>query len=126
MLYCGKGDLVHKNQIRLASGSFSAQRIFVLFCLRYLGVTRETLRCSLLIENEENKSLCLEMWANVLTIKREGFYKTQYRKTVPRKKQKRLHYGIATIIITNTALKKTLLTWLSLAEDERFEHADMV
>lgn len=125
MLYAGKGDKTHKYQIRFATQEFYLAKIFVLFLGAYLGVTRETVRCSLFIEQNDNFSLCREMWSNAVRIPREQFYKYQVRKAT-NKRQKKLHYGIGTIILSNAVLKKKLLFWLSLAEDERFDNAVMV
>lgn len=125
MLYAGKGDKTHKYQIRFATQQFSIAKILVLFLRRYLGVTRETVRCSLFLGSGQNFSLCREMWSNAVRIPREHFYKYQVRK-VPQGGREKLHYGIGTIILSNTVAKQKLLFWLSLAEDERFEDAVMV
>jgi hypothetical protein len=125
MLYAGKGDKTHKYQIRLATQEFYLAKIFVLFLNNYLGVTRETVRCSLFIGQNDNFSLCREMWSNAVLIPREQFYKHQVRKTV-NTRQKKLHYGIGTIILSDTVIKQKLLFWLSLTEDERFDNAVMV
>ena len=64
------------------------------------------------------------MWSNILKIKRENFYKTQV--IVGKEKVRRLQYGVGMSIICSTVLKKKMLVWLSLAQDERFEDAGMV
>ena len=125
MLYAGKGDKTHKYQIRFATREFSMAKILLLFLYRYLGVTRETIRCSLFLGPEDNFSLCREMWSNAVLIPREQFYKHQVRKTVNTRHEK-LHYGIGTIILSDTVVKQKLLFWLSLAEDEQFKYAVMV
>lgn len=121
MLYAGKGDKTNKNQIRFSSSEFFMVRIFISFLISYLGVTRETVKCSLFLNKDDNHSLAKEMWVNALLLNRDQFYHYQIRREkygVGR--SKKLHYGIGTIILSNVLLKKKLLLWISFSQDERF------
>ena len=124
MAYAGEGDKRTKSLIRITNSEFYIHTIFIAFTSKYLGITRDRIRVGLLIYSDHNESLCREMWSNILTVPREHFYKTQVLQG--KEKVKRLQYGIGMSILSSTALKKKLLIWLSLAQDERFEDAGMV
>ena len=124
MVYAGEGDKRNKNQIRITNTEFHLHKIFIQFALKYLDIKRQNMRCALILYADHNESLCREMWSNLLEIPREQFYKTQI---INGKEQKRkLQYGIGMSIISSTVLKKKLIKWLSLAQDEKFENAVIV
>ncbi len=119
MIYAGEGDRQSRHFIRITNTDFSLHKIFLAFSLKYLGISREKLRVCLSISSILNESLCREMWANLLGISREQFYKTQVIKE--KKKVGRLQYGTGMSIISSTVLKKKIMKWISLAQDENFE-----
>ncbi len=118
MVYAGEGDKRAKNLVRVTNTEFYLHKIFIAFSLKYLGITREKLRFCLIIYPDLNESLCKEMWSNLLQIPRAQFHKTQVIRG--KEKVKRLQYGIGMSIISNTVLKRKILKWLSLAQNERF------
>ncbi len=124
MAYAGEGDKRNKSLMRITNSEFYIHTIFIKFILKYMDISRETLRIGLLIYPDHNESFCREMWSNILGVPRSQFYKTQVLQG--KAKVKRLQYGIGMSIISNTVLKKKLLVWLSLAQDERFEDAVIV
>jgi len=119
MAYAGEGDKRTRHIVRITNSEFYIHKIFILFVIAYLKVPRSDLRCGLILYPDLNESLCKEMWANILDIPRENFYKTQVIQG--KEKIKRLQYGIGMSILSSTVLKKKMLKWLSLAQDERFE-----
>jgi hypothetical protein len=119
MIYAGEGDKRTRHLIRISNSEFYIHNIFLMFLERYLGYAKQQVKCALIIYPEHNESLCKEMWSNALKIHRENFYKTQIIKG--KEQKKRLQYGVGMSIISNTALKKKLLKWLALAEDEQFK-----
>lgn len=124
MAYAGEGDKRTKHLVRITNTEFYIHTIFIHFAEKYLGVDRENIKCCLILYPDNNMSLCKEMWSNILKIKRENFHKTQIIEG--KEKMKRLQYGIGMSIISNTVLKKKLLIWLSLAQDEQFDNAVIV
>ncbi len=118
MAYAGEGDKHNKNLIRITNTEFYIHKIFVAFMETYLGVPKSRVKLALLLYSEHNDSLCREMWSNILGISRENFHKTQVLQG--KERVKRLQYGIGMSILSSTGLKKKMLTWLSLAQDERF------
>lgn len=119
MAYAGEGDKRNKGLIRITNAEFHIHKIFVAFLERYLGVSRTSIRCGLILSPDLNESLCREMWSNLLGIPREQFYKSQI--LLGKVLKRRLQYGVGMSIITNTVLKKKLLKWLALAQDEKFD-----
>lgn len=118
MVYAGEGDKRSKGLVRISNTEFYLHKIFLMFCYKYLSVSRENIRFCLILYPELNESLCKEIWSNILDIPRGQFHKTQV--IAGKEKFKRLQYGVGMSIISNTVLKKKMLTWLSLAEDEKF------
>ncbi len=118
MIYAGEGDKRSKHLVRVTNTEFYLHKIFIDFSMKYLDITREKLRCCVIIYPDLNESLCKEMWSNILQIPREQFHKTQVIQG--KEKVKRLQYGIGMSIISSTVLKKKVLRWLFLAQDEKF------
>ena len=119
MIYAGEGDRQSRHFVRITNTDFSLHKIFLAFSLKYLGISREKLRVCLSISSALNESLCKEVWANLLGISREQFYKTQIIKG--KEEVGRLQYGTGMSIISSTVLKKKIMKWISLAQDENFE-----
>lgn len=124
MAYAGEGDKRTKGVLRMTNSEFYIHKIFIKFVVQYLAVPVGNIRCGLILYPDLNESLCKEMWSNILGIPREHFHKTQVIQG--KEKIKRLQYGIGMSIISSTVLKKKVLKWLALAQDERFEKAGMV
>lgn len=124
MAYAGEGDKRTRHLVRITNSEFYIHTIFIHFVKKYLLVSEEDIKCCLILYPDNNPSLCKEMWSNILKIKRENFHKTQVIQG--KEKLKRLQYGIGMSIISSTVLKKKLLVWLSLAQDEQFENAVIV
>ena len=118
MVYAGEGEKRSKHLVRITNTEFYLHKIFIAFLAKYLSVTREKVRLCLILYPDLNESLCKEMWSNLLNIPRTQFHKTQV--ITGKEKVKRLQYGIGMSIISSTVLKKKLMKWLSLAQDEKF------
>lgn len=118
MTYAGEGDKRSRGLIRVSNSEFYLHTIFIQFILRYLKIEKSQIRCGLLLFPDHNESLCKEMWSNLLDIPRIHFHKTQIIRG--KEQVRRLQYGVGMTIISSTGLKKKLLKWLSLAQDEKF------
>lgn len=124
MIYAGEGEKRSKHNIKVTNSEFYLHSIFIKFSRKYLGVPIEHVRCGLIIYPDLNPSLCKEMWSNALGISRDNFHKTQVIQG--KELKKRLQYGVAMSIISSTVLKKKVMKWISLAQNERFQDAIMV
>lgn len=119
MSYAGDGDTRSRYQIRVSSSEAYMHRIFAQFSTRYLGLLIEQFRYSLVVYPDNDPYLCITEWSKELGVPSEHFYVphvTQGKEAI-----KRLRYGTCISIISNTARKKKLLKWLTLAQYERFE-----
>ena len=121
MAYAGEGDKRTRHIVRITNSEFYIHKIFLLFATRYLRVLLADIRECLIIYPDHNETLCKEMWSNILGIPRDQFHKTQVIQG--KEKVRRLQYGIGMSIISSTVLKKKMLKWLSLAQDEKFDTA---
>lgn len=119
MAYAGEGDKRTRHLVRITNSEFYIHKIFLLFATTYLKVSLSNIRECLIIYPDHNETLCKEMWSNILGIPRSQFHKTQVIQG--KEKVRRLQYGIGMSIISSTVLKKKMLAWLSLAQDERFD-----
>ncbi len=124
MAYAGEGDKRNKSLVRITNTEFYIHTIFIAFSEKYLDFRKDKIKIALLLYPDHNESLCRAMWSNILTITHDNFHKTQILQG--KEKIKRLQYGIGMSIISSTALKKKMLKWLTLAQDEKFEDAGMV
>ncbi len=124
MIYAGEGEKRSKHNIKVTNSEFYLHSIFIKFACKYLMIEIAQIRCGLILYPDLNASLCKEMWSNALSIPRENFHKTQVIQG--KEKIRRLQYGVAMSIISSTVLKKKLMKWISLAQNERFKDAVIV
>lgn len=118
MLYAGGGDKKTKHLVRLSNSEFYPHKIFKFFALKYMGIFDKGIHYSLIIYPNNDESVCKERWTSELFADKENFHKTQIIKG--RDGAKKLQFGMCTTIICSTSLKKKVLKWLSLAENEKF------
>lgn len=124
MLYVGKGDRRSKHHIRLSSIEPYVHRIFTGFAKKYLQIKSESIKCALVGHGDLDQVVARQFWKDSLGIEEGNFHKTQVLRV--QGDTKRLQYGVAISIISNTSLKKRLMKWLSLAQRESFDNAIIV
>lgn len=124
MLYAGQGDIRSKNYVRLSSSELYTHRIFIGFAKKYLQIKDENIKYELLLYPDLDEGICKEFWKNGLGIIDNHFHKTQLLRHGSSKKK--LQCGVAISIISSTSLKKRLMKWLSLAQQEGFGNAIIV
>jgi hypothetical protein len=117
MIYAGEGDKRTKHIIRVSNSEFYIHRIFIDFASTYLKVPKDKFKVGILLYPDLDLSICLTAWKGRLNLEDKQFYKPHL---INGKSKKRLQYGIGMSIISSTALKKKLLKWLLLAENEQF------
>lgn len=123
MLYVGEGDKLPKNPVRITNTEVSVLRIFALFLKKYCTVPSEKMRVWILGYPDLDMIKCEKRWSQELKIPMSQFYKSQIIQG--KHKSKKLHYGVGTLIISDTRLKAKILEWIDLL-CQKIETAGMV
>ncbi len=110
MLYAGEGDKMTRGVIRLANTDFSIHRVFLKFIEKFTKIEKKYIKLSILLYPDLNIGECKIKWSQELNISLENFHKPQV--IVGRSKTKRLHFGVGSIIISDSFLKRKLLFWI--------------
>ena len=82
-------------------------------------ITRQNLHHSLIIYPDNDPEVCKNKWMQELEAESSSFHKTQVIQG--REEIKRLQFGVGTTIISSTSLKRKILKWMYLAENEVFK-----
>lgn len=106
--YWGEGDKLSKNQVRMTNTDPAMIKLFVKFLLEICKIPKEKLKLALFIYSDLPDSECRVFWNKTTGINQ--FHKTQVLPS--RDKIKRLPYGICTVVVSNTYLKKKMLVWI--------------
>ncbi len=114
MIYAGEGDKPTKSQIRLANTDFNIHRVFLKFIQEFTKTKPEKIKISILLYPDLDIEKCRNKWANELGISLNNFYKPQV--ILGRHKTKRLHFGVGSIIICDSFLKRKLLLWIEMGK----------
>lgn len=117
MIYWGEGDSNLLNgQIRVTNSQPLMLRLFKKFLWRYLPEVKERVKVYLVLYEDLEEGKCKGYWSKMLNISLDRFYKSQYIKG--RLKNKRLPYGIGTLIVSSRADKEVIIAWLELIKKE--------
>ena len=110
MLYAGEGDKMTKGVIRLANTDFFIHKVFIKFIEKFIKVDPKNIKLSILLYPDLNIEECKLRWSQELNIPIENFHKPIVING--RSKVNRLHFGVGSIIISNSFLKRKLLIWV--------------
>lgn len=116
MLYAGEGDKMTRGVIRLANTDFAIHKVFINFVIRFMGVTMENIKCSILLYPDLDIETCKVKWSQELGISLINFHKPQVIQG--RHMTKRLHFGVGSTILISSFLKKKLILWVDLAKED--------
>ncbi len=116
MLYAALGDCSTTSQIRISTARKEIHRIFVTFAQEYLGVSRENIRFWLLLYPTHSPVKVSRIWARAIHVPIAQFHRYQVLES--QNNTETLHDGVGNTIIGSAVLKRTLLTWVALAEKE--------
>ena len=107
-LYWGEGDKLSRNQVRLTNTDPKMIEIFLMFLTSVCEVPQEKIKLALFIYHNLDEATCKAYWGSItgLTV----FHKTQVLPS--RHKTKRLPYGVCTVVVSNTCLKKKMNLWI--------------
>lgn len=115
MLYAGEGDKLTKGVIRLANTDFFIHKVFLNFTEKFIKIKRENIKISILLYPDLNIEKCKIKWSEELNVPINNFHKPQIIQG--RSKTKRLHFGVGSIIISNSFLKRKLLRWIDFSKN---------
>lgn len=113
MVYMMSGDIKGDNTVRVSSSDMDAERIFVRFALKYLGVEKTDIHLWLHLYKGASEERATKKWSKALSIPYSQFYKNQF---VNSGNKKVLHNGVANVIIGSTYHQQKLKTWVKLAK----------
>ncbi|MBI3306045.1 hypothetical protein HYZ82_02840 [Candidatus Nomurabacteria bacterium] len=113
MLYAGEGDKRTKGVIRLANTDFFVHRVFLEFIKKFTKTPMEKIRFSVLLYPDLNIEDSKIKWSQELKIPLTNFHKPIVIQG--RSKNKRLHFGVGSTIISNSFLKRKILLWMDRA-----------
>ena|SRR3989344_3452364 len=114
MLYAGEGDKLSRNQIRLANTDFFIHKIFLKFIEKFTKIKKDKIKLSILLYPDLDVENCKAKWSQELNISLQNFHKPQI--ILGRSKVKRLHFGVGSIIISDSFLKRKVLKWLEISK----------
>lgn len=116
LTYAALGDLEVNGNIRIASSRAEAHKVFIVFAVEYLGVSKSKIKLWLLLYPSHNEEQCMRKWHKTTTIPYSQFHQNQILKNKP--KHKTLHHGVGNTIIGSTVLKRKLIRWIELMQKE--------
>lgn len=116
VLYTAVGDRSATSQIRISTARKDIHRIFITFAQEYLGVSRENIRFWLLLYPTHIPEKVSRTWARAIRLPIAQFHR--YQVIEKQNNRETLHDGVGNTIIGSAVLKRTLLTWVKLAEKE--------
>lgn len=107
-LYWGEGDKRNKHQVRITNTEPAMLYVFIEFLIKICGVKKEKISLALFSYKDLSEQKSKRYWSKQLGI-------TQYHKTqvLPsRHETNRLPYGVCMVVVSNTYLKRKLMTWI--------------
>jgi transcriptional regulator with XRE-family HTH domain len=106
--YWGEGDMASKNHIRMTNTDPRMLKIFYEFLLRICDADTSRISLALFIYKDLDEKKCKRYWTKQLGIKK--FHKTQILPS--RHPTKKLPFGVASIVLTDTYLKRKMTVWI--------------
>ena len=106
--YWGEGDKSKSSLVRLANTDPQMITLFRYFLLQFCSVSQDKIRGALYLYEDLQEDECKKFWQNNTGL--ITFHKTMILPS--RHKTKKLPYGTCTILVSNTYLKRKLLTWI--------------
>jgi hypothetical protein len=116
MLYWGEGDRLTKHTVRFGNTDPAMMRLFVNFLLHVCKVPQEKIKASVLLYPDLDEYKCRLYWSEHAGVPLEKFNKSILIQG--RHKTRRLKYGVCSVMVCSTYLKKKMLIWLNLFPNE--------
>lgn len=116
MLYWGEGDKATKTHVRLSNTDPKMLRLFYTFLKEVCGVPESKIAGHILVYPDLDEPRTREYWSSNIGLPQSRFTKSTVIQG--RHPTKRLGYGVCTVLVTSTYLKKKILVWLEVLSDE--------
>ncbi len=106
--YWGEGDKASKNHIRITNTDPQMLQLFLKFLLQICKIDKARISIALFLYEDLDEEVCKRYWSKNL-----GFNKYHKTQILPsRHKSKKLPYGTATVVLTDSYLKKKMIVWI--------------
>ena len=106
--YWGEGDKTTKNQVRITNTDPRMLHLFLQFLLHICQADKHKISLALFLYEDLDEAKCKRYWTKHVGIKK--FHKAQI---LPgRHKTKKIPYGVATVVLTDSYLKRKLQVWI--------------
>lgn len=115
-VYWGEGDKLSPGLVRIANTDPLMIRLFIQFLELICAVSRNRIKAWLLLYPDLDEKICKSFW-----IKKGGLSADNFNKSIVirgRHKTKRVRYGVCSVGVCSTYLKKKIIIWLSLLPKE--------
>lgn len=111
-IYWTLGDKSGRGRIKVSNADPSMLRLFLRFLETVCGVKKDRIRLTITSQSDLNNQASEEYWQKELDFKPKNFYKTRVvrRKSIENKPK----YGVCSVEIGDTMLKKKVLVWIEL------------
>ena len=106
--YWGEGDKVTRNHIRISNSDPQLLHMFLQFLLTLCSADRSRISVALFLYEDLDEAKCKRYWSRQIGLRK--FHKTQILPS--RHKTKRLPYGTASIVLTDSYLKRKIMFWI--------------
>ncbi len=106
--YWGEGDKVSKHNIRIINTDPKMLKLFLHFLLHICGADKNRISIALYLYDDLDETKCKKYWSKQIGLNK--FHKVQ---VLPdRHKTKKLPYGTASIVLTDSYLKRKMNIWI--------------
>lgn len=106
--YWGEGDKATKHHIRITNTDAKMLKMFLQFLLQICNTDKSRISLALFLYKDLNETKCKKFWSKEVGLKK--FHKTQFLPS--RHKTKKLPHGIASIVLTDSYLKRKMHVWI--------------
>lgn len=122
-IYWGEGDKLSKHIIRVANTDPTMIKLFARFLINICGIDKNKIKLSLLLYPDLNEVECKNFWIKNTKITEKNFNKSI--RIEGKHKTKRVRYGVCTVSVCSTYLKKKILKWLKILPVELIKNKNM-
>lgn len=124
VFYLCDGDKSSTGRVKVSNTDVPMLRLFVRFLEQFCHIPNDRVRATVVVYPNLNVKVCEWYWQKKLDFKPTNFCKASVIKG--RGRGRSLESGICTLGVTNTLVKKKILAWLRLFEEDLSRKADMV
>lgn len=108
MAYWGEGDILTKHHVRLSNTDPKMLRLFFIFLRDFCSINSNRISIAMFLYEDLDEAVCKGYWSK--QIGHSKFHKTQILPS--RHKTRRLQYGTASVVLTDSYLKRKVNVWI--------------